>query len=194
MTCQMEDILDRIAIHYNHELSRQSKLHILDLCENYYPEAGTCFICSGQKNTMEYFVADGVVRSFLINQEGESITLSFFESGSAISPHVTRTQIGISMLNFEAITPCRLIAFDAAAFEKLIEENLEIREFANTLLRTELFQKIHKEIRLTSWTSKQRLEQFRKDFHMLENRIPHPMIASYLGITNVSLSRLRNSR
>ncbi len=80
---------------------------------------------------------------------------------------------------------------NAEQFESLMIENLEIREFGNTVLRQELLNKVQKEIRMASWTAKQRLEQFRKDFSMLENIVPHPMIASYLGITNVSLSRLR---
>jgi CRP-like cAMP-binding protein len=193
MNREMENIWEMIATHYKQDVSRKSSLQIVRLCEKKTFESGVIFINTGQKNNEEYFVVDGVVRSFLINQAGEAITLSFFETGSALSPHVTRTQNGISLLNFEAITSCRLICFAADKFEKLIEENLEIRDFANTLLRAELFRKIQKEIQLTSWTSRERLEQFRKDYHMLENRIPHPMIASYLGITNVSLSRLRKS-
>jgi len=92
----------------------------------------------------------------------------------------------------EALTDCTFAKIDAKAFESLMITDLEIREFGNSVLRQELLNKVLKEIRMVSWTAKARLQQFRKDFSMLENRIPHPMIASYLGITNVSLSRLRN--
>ena len=135
----------------------------------------------------------GVVRSYLLSPDGDEITLSFFEDCSILSPQVTRTNKGHTLLNYQAITDCDLLKMDAAGFEHLIEANLEIRDFANTVLRHELMQKVNREIRLASWTAKERLEQFRKDFHMLENIVPHPMIASYLGITNVSLSRLRKS-
>jgi hypothetical protein len=74
--------------------------------------------------------------------------------------------------------------------QTLMIENLEIREFENSVMRQELVNNVQKEIRMASWTAKERLEQFLKDFSILENRIPHLMIASYLGITNISFSRL----
>ena len=144
-----------------------------------------------QPDRSEYILLNGIARTFLLNTEGEEITLCFFEENTIIPPHVTRTENGKSLLFCEALTDCTFAKMDAKAFETLMIENLEIREFGNTILRQELLNKVQKEIRMASWTAKQRLEQFRKQFSMLENRIPHPMIASYLGITNVSLSRLR---
>ena len=94
---------------------------------------------------------------------------------------------------FQASTDIELISLDAGAFEKLMIENLEIRNFGNAVLKNELEAKVRKEIGLTSLTAKERLLQFRQDFHMLENLVPHGEIASYLGITTISLSRLRGN-
>ena len=41
------------------------------------------------------------------------------------------------------------------------------------------------------FAAKERLIEFRNKYKILENLIPHTDIASYLGITNISLSRLR---
>ena len=137
---------------------------------------------------------DGICRSFLLNPEGEKVTISFFAENSILSPFTTRTQNGRSSINFEALTAVKLGEMDAQAFEQLMVENLEIREFGNTVLRNELRDKVEKEIGMASLTAKERLINFREKYPGLENLIPHPTISSYLGITNISLSRLRNKR
>jgi CRP-like cAMP-binding protein len=149
------------------------------------------FIKRGQRNTKEYFVIQGVCRSYLLDPEGQEITVSFFDSRSILSPYTTRTKDSISILNFQALTPLKLASIAAHEFEKLMIHDLEIRNFGNSVLRNELAAKVQKEIGLASLTAKERLLMFREQFPMLENRIPHTDISSYLGITNISLSRLR---
>lgn len=150
------------------------------------------FIKINQKNNSEYFIETGFARSFLVNPEGEEITLSFYKSGNALSPHITRTKLNKSLLNFQALTSVELVEFDADQFLNLMIENLEIRNLGNAILLNELISKTEKEMALASLTAKERLIGFRSEFGILENLIAHPIIASYLGITNVSLSRLRN--
>ena len=69
--------------------------------------------------------------------------------------------------------------------------HIDIREFGNMVLQNELLAKVEKEIGLASLNAKERLILFREKYHFLENLISHADIASYLGITNISLSRLR---
>lgn len=156
-----------------------------------YPK-NEIFIEKSKRNSYEYFVLEGVCRSFLLNPEGEEITISFFTGSSIISPFTTRTSNELSNLNFQALTPLKLGVMDAALFEGYMVENLEIREFGNRVLRNELNQKVEKEIGMASLTAKERLLKFREQFPGLENLVLHSTISTYLGITNISLSRLRN--
>ena len=78
-------------------------------------------------------------------------------------------------------------------FRTILINNLEIRRFGNTVLRNELARKVDKEIGSASLSAKERLLKFREEYPLLENLIPHTHIASYLGITNISLSRLRSN-
>ncbi len=150
------------------------------------------FIKIGKKNHSEYLIVKGFCRSFLVNPDGEEITISFFKNRSALSPHLIRSRDEISLLNFQALTDIELIEFDANLFRSLMIENMEIRNLGNTILLNELISKTEKEIALASFTARERLIKFRSEYAILENLIPHPFIASYLGITNVSLSRLRS--
>ena len=154
-------------------------------------EKGDVFICRGKKNNKEYFVYEGVCRSFLLNPEGEEVTISYFLEGGVLSPNKTRTANQISHLNFQALTKVTLASLNADKFEQLMINHIDIREFGNMVLQNELLTKVEKEIGLASLNAKERLILFREKYHFLENLISHVDIASYLGITNISLSRLR---
>ncbi len=174
-----------------HSLSDESLKIIDDLTELREYISGECFIEKGKRNHHEYFIIEGICRSYLLNPEGEEITISFFNSNTVLTPFVTRTINGISTLNFQALTNLKVGIIDSSIFEDLMVSDLEIREFGNRVLKMELQKKVEKEIQLASLTAKERLVIFRNQYRNLENLVPHSAIATFLGITNVSLSRLR---
>ncbi len=154
-------------------------------------EMGFDFISVNKKNIKEYFVLEGICGSYITNPDGDKVFISFFPEKSILSPFTTRTSKGFSLITIKALTNMKIGSINAEVFEKLMVEDLEIREFANTVLRNELKKKVEKEIGFASLSAKERLIKLRQELPYLENIIPHPYIASYLGITNVSLSRLR---
>lgn len=172
-------------------ISDRSIQEIEKLLSYKHYEQGTVFIRKDQGNQLEYFLLAGICKSYLLSPEGEEVTLSFFTSKSILSPYTTRVNKQQSILNFRALTELDVATMDAAAFERRMIENIEIRNFGNAVLRKELAIKVDKEIGLAALTAKERLLAFRERYPLLENQIPHTDIASYLGITNVSLSRLR---
>ncbi len=172
-------------------VSERSLDLICDLIVVEVYEKGDVFIDRGKKNNKEYFVYEGVCRSFLLSPEGEEVTISYFLEGGVLSPNKTRTASQISHLNFQALTKLTVASLNADKFEQLMINHIDIREFGNMVLQNELLAKVEKEIALASLNAKERLILFREKYHFLENLISHVDIASYLGITNISLSRLR---
>ena len=152
---------------------------------------GTFFIKEKTKNEYDYFQFSGICRSYIVDHKGEEVTISFFQGKTVLTPNVARTFNNRSTLNFEALTDLKLGRFKAIGLVELMKEMPELRNFANAVLQQELILKSNKELQNASLTAKERLVLFRKQFQSLENLIPHHMIASYLGVTNVSLSRLR---
>ena len=186
MNKKVKNIIDGI-----YPISEKSFLEIESLLKFETFEKGETIIQRNKRNEKEYFILSGVCKSFLINPDGDEITISLFTENSILSPHQTRTPNNISNLYFKALTNLELAWMNAKEFENLMIENIEIRNFANTVLQNELISKVEKEIGLASLTAKERLIEFRNKYKILENLIPHTDIASYLGITNISLSRLR---
>jgi CRP-like cAMP-binding protein len=186
-----KDPVIREIINSIYPVSGKSLEKIEDLLQYEEFGKGVTFIEKGSRNNKEYFVIDGICRSYLINPEGDDITLSFFPSKTVLSPYTIRIKNERSTLYFQAITKSKLASMNASGFEELMINDIEIRNFGNTVLRNELISKVEKEIGLASLTARGRLIRFREQYPLLENLIPHSDISSYLGITNISLSRLR---
>ena len=186
MKNKVENIINKVF-----PISAKSFGEIERLLEYETHPKGETFVSRNKQNGKEYFVLSGICKSYLINPVGEEITIGFFLENSIISLHSTRTSGNVSSYYFKALTVVELATIDASEFERLIIENVEIRNFGNTVLQNELMLKIEKEIGLASLSAKERLIQFREKHKALENLVPHTDIASYLGITNISLSRLR---
>lgn len=152
---------------------------------------GMSFVRRGQINEYEYFILDGVCHSYASNEENSLVSLAFYTSQTILSPHVTRTENNISNTSVEALSDLLIGKVLASDFLELMIHNIEIREFANQVLRNELTRKTRREVDMVSLTALQRLLKFRVQYPMLENQIAAPTLASYLGITPISLSRLR---
>lgn len=172
-------------------ISEKSMEKIVDIAKYVNYKKGEIITSVGQKNNLEYFITDGICKSFLTTPNGEDVTISLFMSNAILSPSTTRNKEGKSVLNIQALTDVEIATIDATEFEKLMIENIDIRDFGNTVLRNELMAKVEKEMALASLKGRDRLLLLRKNFPNIENQIPHADIASYLGITTISLSRLR---
>ncbi|MGB0391979.1 MAG: Crp/Fnr family transcriptional regulator [Salibacteraceae bacterium] len=186
LTKRVKEITDGV---YPLSVQAFSELSNIWVSESYLK--GDLIIQKNRPNNKEYFLLDGVCKSYVVNTEGEEVIISFFTENQIFSPHSIRISKGFSNQYFQASTDVELVSMDAKLFENLMIENEEIRNFGNTVMQNELIGKVEKEIGLASFSAKDRLIAFRERYTSLENRIPHTEIASYLGITNISLSRLR---
>lgn len=186
MKDEVQNIINNV-----YPISEQSFSDIGKLLEHKKLTKGDVFISKNKKDEKEYFVLSGICKSYLVNLEGDEVSIGFFQENTILSPHSIRTLKNISFYYFKALTNMELATIKAREFERLMIENVEIRNFGHTVLQNELKLKIDKEIGLASLSARERLIKFRETHKGLENLIPHTDIASYLGITNISLSRLR---
>ncbi|MDR2205886.1 MAG: Crp/Fnr family transcriptional regulator [Flavobacteriaceae bacterium] len=173
------------------EFSKQlfsDKANIVELPKNYN------IFLEGKKNRVEYVLISGVVHRYNISEKGDVVTTGFYMSESVITPHFARTNNGKSIFSLETLTDVALAEILVTDLDNLRYTNKEFNEFGQRIIEAEFAQTIYHETIFRSFNAKERLLMLRKQFPNLENLIPHNIIASYLGITNVSLSRLRNER
>ena len=75
-------------------ISSKSIAKIQEIAEYHEVKKGELITTVGQNNNLEYFITEGICKSFLYTPEGEDVTISFFMSGSIISPSTTRNKEG----------------------------------------------------------------------------------------------------
>lgn len=152
------------------------------------------FAKAGSASHDEYIVVEGVCRAYVLDYEGNEATLAFYSAGDVLAPNQVRTINGKSLYSIQALTTAKVMRFDSEEFASMMKTNSEIHRWAEGIYNTELKHKVEKELELITLPAKERLAKFRTKHPLLENLIPHQYIASYLGISPVSLSRLRALR
>lgn len=143
-------------------------------------------------NAFEYFQLEGISHRFNTDEDRQQLTTGIFQHEVVITPHFTRTRNGQSIFSLQALTDCRFIKVPAGTFSELMDAHDEIRRFGRSVVEKEFVKGLDYEVLFRSFTAKDRLAFFRTNYPNLENLIPHTVIASFLGITPVSFSRLRN--
>jgi CRP-like cAMP-binding protein len=142
-------------------------------------------------NAFEYFQLDGISHRFNVDSDKHSLTTGIYQNESIITPHFARTKNNQSIFSLQALTDCTFFKVPAGTFNDLREQDPQIKAFARAVVEREFARSLNFEVLFRSYTAKERLLFFRANYPQLENMIPHTVIASFLGITPVSFSRLR---
>lgn len=137
------------------------------------------------------FVVSGVIRLFFLTPDGNEITRSFRVEKSFVSSYSALLLGEPSRLFLQALEPTFLLVTPYSAYQELTAGHLcwQIidRKFAQQLfIRQE-----QRECELLLDDATTRYLKFRADYPGLEERVKQHHIASYLGITPVTLSRIR---
>lgn len=143
-------------------------------------------------NAFEYFQLEGVSHRFNVDSDTQSVTTGIYQNEIVITPHFTRTTNGQSIFSLQALTDCSFLKVPAGTFRDISDQNQQIRMFGRAVIEKEFIRNLNYEVLFRTYTAKERLLYFRTTYPLLENIIPHTVIASFLGITPVSFSRLRN--
>ena len=145
----------------------------------------------GQPEKNEYIVLDGCLVSAICDQDGKEVCVGFFVGPCVITPNIARTREGISLVSIVATTDASLLRIDTGLLTDLMVSTLPIRNWGNSVMRDTLAEKAEREWCLAALGGADRLIWFRQAFPGYETKFAHSLIASFLGITPVTLSRLR---
>jgi CRP-like cAMP-binding protein len=139
------------------------------------------------------FILEGVVRICYYNNKGEEITRYFIEENNLLVDLNSFSNKIPSTKYVQAVTDCKLIVFSQSDWNELSNTIIGWDNIIRKAMSKALWQKIERISSLISEDATTRYLEFIDKNPQLANRVPLSYLASYLGITQSSLSRIRKN-
>ena len=154
--------------------------------DDYFSEAGKAPKQLG-------FVLEGVFRFCYYSNKGEEITNAFVDEHNFITDYPKFEANVVATDYIQAITDCKLLVFSKKDWDELLDTIVDWDRIAAKIVQKCLTATIERRSPLVSEDATTRYLSFIEKFPLLVNRISLAYVASYLGITQQSLSRIRKN-
>lgn len=172
-------------------LSQKAEEYVYSISKERNISKGETLIREGQKVRKTYFVNEGCLRSFCTDKTGKEHTLQFAIKNWWMSDFMAIYSNQIATLTVESITDCKVIEFNAKELEEIYNLYPEFETFQRKNLERHLVSMHKRILNQLQLTAEERYDLFLEQYPDIEQHTPNYHIASYLGITQQSLSRIR---
>ncbi len=137
------------------------------------------------------FILDGLLRVYYIDGDGNEVNQHFYQANEVIAPISAIISDEPCQYYIQVLEPAQLMLADYNQLYEYGSDNPEWLRLEIKMLQRVFVKNARHEARLLLGNAEQRYKWFCKEYPELLERLPQYHIASFLGITPVSLSRLR---
>lgn len=181
----------RTLYKFGKELSLQDAQDILKTAKSTSFKKKKIIFEEGSKDTQIYFLRKGLVRMYHIKENGEEITFSLIPENNVIANFDFIATEKPSKFYYETLENCSFFKIDYHVLDAIVSKSVKLEANRKYFLRKIIFQVKERLESFVLMNPEERYLKFIKDFSDLTNRVPDKYIANVLGITPVSLSRIR---
>jgi CRP-like cAMP-binding protein len=147
-----------------------------------------------KKSSAAFFILKGVIRGYLTNEEGVEKSVFLRPAFTIIGAPNSLFDNKTSKYTFEVIGDTELLVFELSDFENLAFKSSNILKFLLSSYKEMIQTLIYRVESMIDKTPEQRYEDLLDKSPQFFQTVYHKDIASYLGITPVSLSRIIKRR
>lgn len=185
----MEELLNKIKRRI--PLSAEAEAFIYSISKEKALSKGQVLIRQGQVVKRTFFVKAGCLRSYCIDKNGKEHTLQFAIKDWWISDYIAIHTDELATLTVECLSASNVIEFNAKELDEIHTRFPEFESYQRHNLERHVVS-LHKRIlNQLQLSASERYDLFLKQYPDIEQYTRNYHIASYLGITQESLSRIR---
>ena len=181
----------RTLYKFSKELSLQDAQDLLKTAKSTSFKKKEIIFEEGSKDTQVYFLRKGLVRMYHIKENGEEITFSLIPENNVVANFDFIATEKPSPFYYETFENCSFFRIDYQVLDNIVSKNANLEANRKYFLRKMIFKVKERLETFVLLNPEERYLKFIKDFPDLTNRVPDKYIANVLGITPVSLSRIR---
>ena len=160
--------------------------------EELFPKKGDVLLTPGELVPHQYFVSEGCLRTYYISDTGKEYTLQFAVSDWWISDYTAFFTGEKSMFYIDCVKDAVVYKISKDSMEQLYSQVPQIESFFRIKMER-FFGSYQKRILSDlALTAEEKYLRFLKSYPDIEKHIKNYHLASYLGITTESLSRVRH--
>jgi len=153
----------------------------------------TILLLEGEIATHVHFIKKGCLRMWF-NKSGKDITFQFFFEGQAVASIDSFISHQPSLYTLESIEPSTIYSISKENFEQLQQLYPKMKEGFQAILMQRLRNYALLFLSRIKDSPQERYKDLITNHPEIIKRVPQHYIASYLGITPISLSRIRNRK
>jgi CRP-like cAMP-binding protein len=185
----MEELIQKIKSSI--ELSSEAEKYLRSISKVKTVAKGEILIREGHSVNKIYFVKEGCLRSYCTDKKGKDHTLQFGVENWWISDYIAIHNNELGTLTVECLKESKVIEFNVEKLNGVLDLYPEYEPFQRKLLERHVVS-LHKRIlNQLQLTAAERYDLFLEQYPNIEQYTRNYHIASYLGITQESLSRIR---
>lgn len=147
---------------------------------------------AGRTPAAVFFVNQGLIRVFALDQEGREHTIHFALAGRFIADYAAFLQQIPACYTLEALEPTEVVVVPRQAIEQGYRDLPEGQQLGRLIAEYYFIYQDQRIKDLITLSPAARYAALDEVFPTLTNRVPQHLIASYLGITSVHLSRVKS--
>ena len=141
-----------------------------------------------------FYLEKGLMRVFLYDLEGNEITTDIFTENNIVFEITSFFNRVKSETNIQAITDCTGYRISYEELNKLFHDKPTFRDFGRAILVKEFIASKKRNYAMINQTAEQRYQHLLTSRPEILKYVPLKQIASYIGVTDSTLSRIRKKK
>jgi CRP-like cAMP-binding protein len=148
----------------------------------------------GQVCRYKTFIVSGLLRTFGTGADDAETILQFAPEDSWTLDLESYDKQLPAQFSIAAVERSELLLWTKANFDRLLAEVPELKAFSQQLIATNIYNSRQRLLKALSASPEEKYEDFVRSFPDLLSRLPLHMIASYLGMSLKTLTRIRHAQ